>query len=44
VRGRWLWIVISVNLVVLVALTFACPHFMVGPGALEKGHAELTTD
>jgi len=44
VRGRWLWIVISANLVVLVALAFVYPHLMVGPGALEKGHAELTTD
>jgi hypothetical protein len=44
VKGRWLWIVISANLVVLVALAFAYPHLMVAPGALEKGHAELTTD
>jgi endogenous inhibitor of DNA gyrase (YacG/DUF329 family) len=44
VKGRWLWIVISANLVVLVALAFIYPHLMVGPGALEPGHAELTTD
>jgi len=44
VKGRWLWIVISANLVVLVALAFAYPHLMVAPGALEQGHAELTTD
>lgn len=43
-RGRWLWIVISANLVVLVALAFVYPHLMVAPGALEKGHADLTTD
>jgi hypothetical protein len=44
VKGRWLWILISANLVVLVALAFVYPHLMVGPGALEKGHAELSTD
>jgi hypothetical protein len=44
VKGRWLWIVISANLVVMVALAFVYPHLMVGPGALEQGHAELTTD
>ena len=43
-KGRWLWIVISANLLVLVALVFVYPHLMVGPGALEKGHAELATD
>jgi hypothetical protein len=44
VKGRWLWLVIGLNLVVLVALAFVYPHLMVGPGALEKGHAGLTTD
>jgi len=39
-----LWIVIGLNLVVLVALAFVYPHLMVSPGALVKGHAELTTD
>ena len=43
-KGRWLWIVIGANLVVLVALAFVYPQWMVGPGALEKGHAELATD
>jgi len=43
-RGRWLWIVICANLVALVALAFGYPHWMVGPGALEKGHAGLATD
>jgi hypothetical protein len=43
-KGRWLWIVISANLVLLLALAFVYPHLMVGPGALEKGHAELSTD
>lgn len=43
-KGRWLWIVISANLLVLVGLAFAYPHLMVAPGALEQGHAELTTD
>jgi hypothetical protein len=44
VKGRWLWIIISANLVVLVALAFVYPHLMVGPGTLEKGHAGLSTD
>ena len=43
-KGRWLWIVIGANLVVLVALAFVVPHLMLAPGALEKHHADLTTD
>lgn len=43
-KGRWLWFVISANLVGLVALAFVYPHLMLAPGALEKGHTELTTD
>ena len=43
-KGRWLWIVISANLLVLVGLAFAYPYLMVAPGALEQGHAGLTTD
>jgi hypothetical protein len=44
VKGRWLWIIIGANLLVLLALAFAYPHLMVSPGALVKGHAELATD
>jgi hypothetical protein len=44
VRGRWLRIVISANLAVLVALAFVYPHLMVAPGALSQGHAALATD
>jgi hypothetical protein len=43
-KSRWLWIVICANLVVLVALAFVYPHLMLAPGALEKEHAELTTN
>jgi hypothetical protein len=43
-KGRWIWIVICANLLVLVALCFIYPHLMLTPGALEKGHAELSTD
>ncbi|WP_374564870.1 cytochrome c3 family protein [Ideonella sp.] len=43
-RPPWLLIVIAANLVVLVALAFVYPHLMVSPGALSRGHAELTTD
>jgi hypothetical protein len=44
VKGPWLWIVICANLAVLIALVFVYPHLMVGPGALEAGHAELAAD
>ena len=40
-KGRWPWVVISANLLVLA---FIYPHLMVGPGARASGHAELTTD
>jgi hypothetical protein len=43
-KGRWLWIAISANLLVLVALAFIYPHLMVGPGPLVAGHAEIATD
>ena len=41
---RWLFVVVGLNLVVLVALAFVYPHLMVSPGPLVKGHAELATD
>jgi hypothetical protein len=44
VTGRWLWIVISANLLVLLALAFVYPQFMVGPGPLVAEHAALATD
>lgn len=43
-KGRWLWIVICANLLVLVALTFVYPNLMVSPGPLIPGHAALATD
>jgi hypothetical protein len=43
-KGRWLWIVIVANLVVLVGLAFAYPHLMVSPGPLIPGHASLAID
>ena len=43
-KGRWLWIVISANLLVLVALAFVYPHLMLSPGALVTAHGELATD
>ena len=43
-KGRWLWIVISTNLLVLVALAFVYPHLMVSPGSLGPGHAALSTN
>jgi hypothetical protein len=44
VKLRWHWIVISANLLVLVALAFVYPHLMVSPGPLIPGHVALTTD
>ncbi|HJV69069.1 cytochrome c3 family protein [Ideonella sp.] len=43
-KGRWLLAVIAANLAVLVGLVFAYPEFMVSPGHLSRGHAELATD
>ena len=43
-KVRGLWIVISANLLVLVALAFVYPHLMVSPGPLIPGHVALTTD
>jgi hypothetical protein len=43
-KGRWLWLVIIANLLVIGALVFAYPHLMVGPGPLSAGHAQLSTD
>lgn len=43
-KGRWLWIVIAANLLVLVALVFIYPHLMVSPGPLVPEHAALATD
>lgn len=41
---RWLLLVLAVNLLAVVALTFAYPHLMVSPGVLTQGHAELAAD
>ena len=41
---RWVWILVSLNLALLVALAFIYPHLMVSPGALTAGHSEITTD
>lgn len=43
-KGRWLWAVIVVNLLVLLALMFVYPHLMVSPGRLMPAHATLSTD
>lgn len=43
-KRRWVWIVVGANLVVLLALAFIYPQFMVAPGPLAKVHAELATD
>ncbi len=43
-KRRWLLILITANLLVLVTLAFVYPHLMVSPGALASGHADLATD
>ena len=43
-KGRWLWLVIGANLLVLLALAFVYPHLMVSPGPLVPGHRALATD
>ena len=43
-KGRWLWILISANLLVLLALAFAYPQLMVSPGPLAPAHAALASD
>ena len=43
-KRHWLLLLIVANLLVLVALAFIYPQFMVSPGALVPAHAELTTD
>ena len=44
IRRPTLWIVVSANLVALVALAFIFPHLMISPGPLVKGHEALATD
>jgi hypothetical protein len=44
VKGRWVLILISVNLLVLVALAFVYPNLMLSPGPLVADHAKLATD
>lgn len=43
-KGRWLWIVIGANLLMLVVLAFVYPHLMLAPGPLAKAHTELASD
>ncbi len=43
-KRHWLLAIIAANLLVLAALVFIYPQFMVAPGALDAGHTALTTD
>lgn len=43
-KRPWIWAIVAVNLVILLALVFIYPHLMVSPGPLVPAHAELTTD
>lgn len=42
-KRRWLLILIGANLLVLLALAFIYPNFMVAPGPLMQAHADLAT-
>jgi hypothetical protein len=39
-RG-WVWALVGVNLVAIIALVFAFPHLMISPGSLIPAHATL---
>jgi len=41
---RWVWIIVTLNLVALIALVFVYPHLMVSPGAVMSAHQEVATD
>lgn len=41
---RWVWVVVSLNLLALVGLVFVYPHLMVSPGPVVSAHAEIATD
>lgn len=43
-KGRWGIVIISANLVGLIALTFAYPQLMVAPGPLVAAHGSLEKD
>jgi hypothetical protein len=42
--SRTLKIILSINLLLIVVLTFVWPHLMVAPGKLIPGHQAITTD
>ncbi len=43
-KRHWLWVLISLNLLVLLSLAFVYPNLMVSPGALVPAHATLAKD
>ena len=42
--SRLLKLILAINVLVLVVLTFAYPHLMVGPGKLIAGHQSINAD
>lgn len=42
--SRTLKLILAINVLVLVVLTFAYPHLMVGPGKLIAGHQSINAD
>lgn len=43
-KNRWVWLVVALNLIALIALVFIYPHLMVSPGPVIAAHAEIATD
>ena len=41
---RWVWILVSLNLALLIALIFLFPHLMVSPSQVVNAHADIATD
>ncbi len=41
---RWIWWLVSLNLLALLALVFMYPHWMVSPGKVMAAHGAIATD
>jgi hypothetical protein len=40
----WVWFIVALNLLALIALVFVYPHLMVSPGAVVAAHQEIASD
>ncbi|HOZ06356.1 MAG TPA: cytochrome c3 family protein, partial [Arenimonas sp.] len=43
-KRPWVFSIIAVNLMILIALVFVFPHLMVSPGPVIPAHAGIATD